>query len=242
MRLSISRFWIAAMGAGRTKGKIGMAPCPGWAPHGYTAASGLKDFEQDTSAIARWQPDLVLTLVDHDELWEYRVGLLPRTLAEKSIPWQHFPMQPNGVPDSAFEARWRLLSLSLHDLLRDGGRLLMHCSDGTLRSGLLAGLLLIELGCRPEDAINRVQAARPGALTIPEQRDYVLRHEASARSGVQGLGSAWQPGVSTIGTSRPSIPAHVVSGLQNLNRADAGAPEHHEPNPPVELAKYRQGR
>jgi len=242
MRSSISRFWIAAMGAGRTKGRIGMAPCPGWAAYGYTAASGLKDFEQDTSAIARWQPNLVLTLVDDNELWEYRIALLPQALAEKGIPWQHFPVPPNGVPDSAFEARWRDISPSLHDLLRDGGRLLMHCSDGTLRSGLLAGLLLVELGCRPEDAINRVQAARPGALTIPEQRDYVLRHEASARSAVQRLGNTLQSGVSTIGTPRPSIPAQLVSGLANLNRMDTGPAEHHDPNPPVQLAKYRQGR
>ena len=242
MTLSISRFWIATVGAGRTRGKIGMATCPGWAPRGYTSAGAVKDFEQDMGAIVRWAPSLVLTLLDHDELWEYRLGLLPQTLAEHSIPWQQFPISPTGIPDEAFEVRWRQASPALHDMLRAGSKLLVHCSDGMLRSGLLAGLLLVELGCRPEDAINRVRAARPDALTIPEQRSFLLRQEIARRAEPARFAGTGQPGQSALGTEPTSAAAHLVTGLARLKQADTAETEHREPSPPVELAKYRQSR
>ena len=106
MTFNISRFWIASLGAGRTRGRIGMAACPGWAPRSPLESSAVRDFEQDMSAVVRWAPDLVLTLLESDEFWEYRVGMLPQTLATRGIPYQHFPMAPDGLPDESFEQRW----------------------------------------------------------------------------------------------------------------------------------------
>jgi hypothetical protein len=40
---------------------------------------------------------------------------------------------------------------------------------------MVAALLLVELGCAPQDAINRVRAARPGALSYFAQEEYVRR-------------------------------------------------------------------
>ncbi len=96
MTFNIARFWIASLGAGRTRGRIGMAACPGWAPRSPLEGSAVRDFEQDMSAIVRWAPHLVLNLLENDELWEYRVGMLPQTLAARGIPYQHFPMAPTG--------------------------------------------------------------------------------------------------------------------------------------------------
>src|SRR5262245_37092096 len=160
MTFTISRFWISSLGAGRTRGRIGMATCPGWASCSPTAVSAARDFEQDMGAIVRWNPQLVLTLLDHDEVWEYRVGMLPQTLAAHGIAWQHFPMSAQGLPDEVFARQWTQAAAGLVDKLRAGSKLLVHCSDGILRSGLFAGRLLVESGCRPEDAVNRVQAAR----------------------------------------------------------------------------------
>jgi hypothetical protein len=241
MTFKIARFWIASLGAGRTRGTIGMAACPGWAPRSPLEGSAVRDFEQDMSALVRWAPHLVLTLLENDELWEYRVGMLPQTLAQHGIPYQQLPMSPDGLPDAGFEQRWALVSPGLRELLRAGGKLLVHCSDGMLRSGLLAGRLLIELGCRPEDALNRVQAARAGALTVPEQRAYLLNQVPAQVPRMdppvpmvhpeiaQALGAA--PGAAQV--------VHALAAHGKPAQAWRGRPE---ASALVDLAKYRQSR
>jgi Cyclin-dependent kinase inhibitor 3 (CDKN3) len=242
MTFNISRFWIACLGAGRTRGRIGMAACPGWAPRSPLEGSAVRDFEQDMSAVVRWAPDLVLTLLESDEFWEYRVGMLPQTLAARGIPYQHFPMAPDGFPDEDFEQRWAMISPGLRDMLRGGGKLLVHCSDGMLRSGLLAGLLLVELGCRPEDALNRVQAVRAGALTAPEQRTYLL-HQTQVPRAELPLPALHPEIAQALGAARVSAAAQAVHAL-----AEHGKPtgtwrgQHDAAGSLVDLAKYRQSR
>lgn len=215
-----------------------MAACPGWAPRSPTAVSAARDFEQDMGAIARWSPQLVLTLLENDEVWEYRVGMLPQTLAAHGIHWQHFPMSPNGLPDDAFARQWSQTGAAFRDMLRAGGKLLVHCSDGMLRSGFLAGRLLIELGCRPEDALNRVQAVRPGALTLPEQRCHLLQHAPASRAD----GSEPAAGTGEFDATPASAAAHAVHALVQGNKPGTPSAAPRESSAPVELAKYRQSR
>jgi protein-tyrosine phosphatase len=239
MAFNIARFWITSLGAGRTRGRIGMAACPGWAPRSPLEGSAVRDFEQDMSAIVRWAPHLVLSLLENDELWEYRVGMLPQTLAARGIPYQHFPMAPDGLADEGFERRWALVSPGLRDMLRAGGKLLVHCSDGMLRSGMLAGRLLIELGCRLEDALNRVQAVRAGALTAPEQRNYLLHHVQAPRTelAVTGL----HPEIAqALGAAPASATAQVVHALAEHNKPATVWRSQHESSALVDLAQYRK--
>lgn len=241
MTFSISRFWIASLGAGRTRGHIGMAACPGWASRSPLEGGAARDFEQDMSAVQRWAPNLVLTLLENDEFWEYRVGMLPQTLAARGIPYQHFPLRSDGVPDERFAQRWALISPALRDMLRAGGKLLIHCSDGTLRSGFLAGLLLIEFGCRPEDALNRVQAVRAGALTVPEQRDYLLRQEQLPRA--EPPLPALHPEIAQVlGGTAGSAAAQVVRTLAEHSKPAQAWRGQHDSGALVDLAKYRQSR
>ena len=241
MTFNIARFWIASLGAGRTRGRIGMAACPGWVPRSPLEGSAVRDFEQDISAIARWEPHLVLSLLENDEFWEYRVGMLPQMLAARGIPYQHFPMARDGLPGDGFEQRWALISPGLRDMLRGGGKLLVHCSDGMLRSGLLAGRLLIELGCRPEDALNRVQAVRDGALTAPEQRDYLLHQVPVPRADLTP--PALHPEIAqALGAAPASAAAQVVHALAAHGNPAQAWRGQHESSSLVDLTKYRQRR
>ena len=43
---------------------------------------------------------------------------------------------------------------------------------------MIAARLLVELGCNPADALNRVRAARPGSIATAEQEKYVHRQRA----------------------------------------------------------------
>ena len=49
-------------------------------------------------------------------------------------------------------------------LVREGHTVLSHCSGGFNRSGLVAGLILTELGMSGAEALARIRAKRPGAL------------------------------------------------------------------------------
>jgi Cyclin-dependent kinase inhibitor 3 (CDKN3) len=241
MTFNIVHFWIASLVAGRTRGRIGMAACPGWAPRSPLEGSAARDFEQDMSAIVRWGPHLVLTLLENDELWEYRVGMLPQTLAAHGIAYQHFPMARDGLPDESFEQRWALVSPGLRDMLRAGGRLLVHCSDGMLRSGLLAGRLLVELDCRPEDALNRVQAVRAGALTAPEQRNYLL-HQVQVPRADLALPALHPDLARALSAAPTSAAAHVVQALAEHAKPAHAWRSQQESSSLVDLAKYRQSR
>ena len=49
-------------------------------------------------------------------------------------------------------------------LIRDGHRVLTHCGMGLNRSGLVAGLILTQMGVPGPTAVARIRERRPGAL------------------------------------------------------------------------------
>src|SRR6478609_5242104 len=60
------------------------------------------------------------------------------------------------------------------DAVRDGRRVLVRCSGGLNRSGLVVASALVRLGHPPADAIALVRAARgPWALTNPRFASYL---------------------------------------------------------------------
>jgi len=68
-------------------------------------------------------------------------------------------------------------------LVREGHTVLSHCSGGFNRSGLMAGLILTELGMSGAEALARIRAKRPGALYNGTFADYLASVGASAASG-----------------------------------------------------------
>lgn len=72
-------------------------------------------------------------------------------------PVQHFPIPDFGVP----EDRDAFLSLlgRLRDSLREGERLLVHCSAGFGRTGTVATCVLVALGVEPDGAREAVRLA-----------------------------------------------------------------------------------
>ena len=58
-------------------------------------------------------------------------------------------------------------------LMRDGHRVLVHCSTGFNRSALVAGLILTELGVPGAVALARIRERRPGALFNDRFADYL---------------------------------------------------------------------
>ena len=79
------------------------------------------------------------------------------------------------------ERSWRAAGDSVHHRLDAGERILIHCRGGLGRTGLVAGLILVERGILPEEAIRQIRAVRRHAIETSEQKDYVI-HWGKRRS------------------------------------------------------------
>ncbi len=141
-----------------TGGRIALCRLPG--------RSG--DLAGDVAIIAAWDPALVLSLTEREEAETYGARALGEILAARSIRHLHFPIRDFGVPDTD-DAHWPMMAAELHNCLDRGGAVLLHCLGGKGRSGMIAMRLLVERGLAAGEALDRVRAARPGAVETAEQ-------------------------------------------------------------------------
>jgi hypothetical protein len=125
--------------------------------------------------------------LDDLELARLRLQSLPGLLASAGIALYRAPISAQQVPAADFENAWQKIGPRLRDILWQGGKVALHCRDGKERTGVVAARLLVELGCQPLDAINRVRAARPGAIESTAQEEYVHRQRpiSGSQEGVQ---------------------------------------------------------
>jgi ADP-ribosyl-[dinitrogen reductase] hydrolase len=178
-----SSFALAIVGTGRARGQIAISCCPGRACETPLPSYATRLLERDVATIARWGAHAAVSLLDELEIARLRVKALPGLLAASGVAWHQVPLNPQQLPDPAFEPAWRALAPQLMRILWRGGRIAVHCRDGRSRAGLVAARLLVEAGCAPHDAINRVRAAGQGALPSFEQEEYVRAQSFLGRPG-----------------------------------------------------------
>ena len=77
-------------------------------------------------------------------------------------------------------AKLRAIAQLAASLMREGHTVLSHCTGGFNRSGLVAGLILTELGLSGAEALARIRAKRPGALYNGAFADYLASVKANA--------------------------------------------------------------
>lgn len=161
---------IGAIGWGAGGGEIGMTLCPGKKEPGRWD----RNLEADLRAIRRWGATALVTLIEPHEFGLLAVEGLPETARALGFEWHHLPIPDGSAPQVGFERLWLHSGAMLRARLQHGERILAHCRGGLGRTGTVAARLLIEAGRAPRDAINRVRAARPGAIETMEQESYVL--------------------------------------------------------------------
>jgi protein-tyrosine phosphatase len=160
--------------AGPGDGRIGICLCPGKRAGSQTGPPWLRDLQLDLDALRHWRADAVLTLIEDHEFTTLGVPELGAQVRSRGMEWHHLPVVDLQAPDSRLEAGWLTSGPRLLARLRRGGRVVVHCRGGLGRAGTLAARMLVELGVPPRDAIERVRAARPGALESNAQVSYVL--------------------------------------------------------------------
>ena len=155
-------------------GRIGMSFCPGKRDPLATTGPWARDLDTDLAVIRAWGASALVTLMEDHELVHLEVGRLGEAVRSMGIDWYHLPIRDVSVPSNAFETQWRTSGEELRERLLRGQSVVVHCRGGLGRTGLIAASLLIELGEVPVRALERVRAARPGAVETREQELYVL--------------------------------------------------------------------
>ena len=84
----------------------------------------------------------------------------------------HVPLDDGPPPDQETRARIRAAAHRIASHVREGRRVLVTCWQGRNRSGVLAGLALVELGLPRDRTIRRIRTYRNG-LTNPYFRSMV---------------------------------------------------------------------
>ncbi len=85
----------------------------------------------------------------------------------------HVPME-NGKPAEPWQLEKAISAID--GLLKDGHKVLVHCSAGKDRTGMvLAAYIISKNGVGPEEAISFVRSIRKGSITGPEQVESIKR-------------------------------------------------------------------
>jgi ADP-ribosyl-[dinitrogen reductase] hydrolase len=166
-------FALSIVGAGHCRGQISLSCCPGRAAAWLLPSVSQRELERDVGTVARWGAKALVSLLDDVEFSRLHLRRLPDVAASAELAWFHVPLAGGALPDAEFDRVWTTISLRLQEILREGGKVALHCRDGRERAALVTARLLIEMGCHPLDAMNRVRAARPGTLEMPEVESYL---------------------------------------------------------------------
>jgi atypical dual specificity phosphatase len=87
-------------------------------------------------------------------------------LARHEIESLHLPMEDFHAP--TLDQILEFVDKVSH-ILKNGGRVGVHCTAGKGRSGTMSAAYLVSLGHTPADAIARVRELRPGSIETAEQ-------------------------------------------------------------------------
>jgi ADP-ribosylglycohydrolase len=170
--LRVDRLDLAQVAVG-SGGGVGITFLPGKRYIGFHTGAHWRDLDADAARLRELGVDVLLLLVEDRELERCRVIGIGEALAAQGVELVRFPIRDPLVPDDG--AAFRATGAGLLGRVRDGASLAIACRGGLDRSGMAAGCLLREAGFEADEAIARVQRARKGALTLPEQQAYVRR-------------------------------------------------------------------
>jgi len=145
-------FRIEAIAHGRAV--IGVSACPG---------AGAATLAEDLRAVAAFRPDAIVTLMSGQEMRLLGRADLVEVLPGLSPQWHHLPLRVGAAPDARFKRLWAYAGHRLREVLRRGGRVLLHCDNGGARARWMAARLLVELGVPDAEAATRTHAPRLAA-------------------------------------------------------------------------------
>jgi protein-tyrosine phosphatase len=117
--------------------------------------------------------DALVCLASEDEIRAKSPAYFrARSSGTLPVPTKDFPIEDFGVPGNEERSVFRGLVREVAAELRAGKGILIHCRMGIGRTGLLASLVLVELGLESDEAIRVVETAG-SSPEVKEQRRFV---------------------------------------------------------------------
>lgn len=163
-------------------GRLGLTHAPGrWRPGGDPSSDRL--LEEDLEQLRdRHGTRVLVTLLEEFEMARYAIPGLRTEVMRAGLCSLWLPIPDMSVPDSMEDVA--ALVTDCLDRMAAGDTVVVHCLGGLGRSGTIAACCLVERGREPEVAIGMVRRARPGAVEVASQVEFVTRFaRARARGG-----------------------------------------------------------
>ena len=145
-------------------GDLIISSCPG------IGKGLLKDIE----TIKELKIDTLFTLIDDAELNSLGGKGLSQLLEINQIRWHQLPISNFSIPEKKQKDLLIQTVKELVDDLINNKNILIHCMAGLGRSGMVAAIVLREIGVNTQLSISTIRDARPGAIETTSQVDYIV--------------------------------------------------------------------
>jgi len=149
-------------------GKLIFTPCPG------TKGAGLAD---SVVQLRQAGANAVISMTPSEELAKLEVSDLPEAVARAGMRWFELPIEDDAAPGPEFEQAWLAYREAVMSLVSRGSGIAIHCRGGSGRTGLMAAVILREMGMDGTRADTLVKGLRPNALTLPAHTSYLAARD-----------------------------------------------------------------
>lgn len=163
-------------------GQLGRTFLPGKNHLGVSGVRHARSAAADCERLRTVYGIDVLVLLNEDHEIDRFVNHLPSphgsqdlfaSIAAHHIELLRLPIPDGGTPSAAQIGAVRVLLAQIVGALRTGRRVAVACRGGIGRTGTVLALTLIEMGCSPASAIQRVRLMKPECIDRGRQEEYV---------------------------------------------------------------------
>ena len=154
-------------------GHLGLTLAPG--RKGPSATGDVlhdRDLEADLTRLRQhFAVQVLVSLLEPDEAQRYGLETYDAQAEDLGIDVLHHPVPDVDVPQNA--ALFAEFADEVMNRLLNGETVVAHCLGGLGRAGTLAACLLVQAGMTPQQGVELVRSARPGAVETPVQERFV---------------------------------------------------------------------
>ncbi len=154
-------------------GRLGLTIAPGkWRP-GLSSASDSLVRDDLLHLRDVYGAKVLVTLLEAFEMRKLGIPELLPTARRLGLQTLWLPI-PDVTAPTDLEGTTKLVE-GIIKAMSEGETVVIHCRGGLGRSGTIAACCLVACGRAPEEAIELVRMARPGAVEVHDQEAFVGR-------------------------------------------------------------------
>jgi len=147
--------------------KFVFTPCPG---------TKTVDLSESLNTLKAVGVSAVVTMLPSDEIVVLNVPTLGDDIVALAIEWYQLPVEDDQAPEQAFFDAFFEAKPKLIKLVEQQATIAIHCRGGSGRTGLMAAILLLEMGHSWDEVKALIQSIRPKALSLTPHLLFLAEH------------------------------------------------------------------